>query len=100
MVMKAASKKNPAKAVPVARKQVRTIAAGEFKAKCLQLMDEVAATGETIIITKRGKPVVSIAPPPQEEQPFRSLYGLTKGSMKIHGDIVSPLPNEWEADRD
>lgn len=40
----------------------REIKAGEFKAKCLKLMDEVAATGEAIVITKRGKPIARIEP--------------------------------------
>ena len=35
----------------------QTVGAGEFKAKCLELMDRVAESGEPIIITKRGKPV-------------------------------------------
>jgi prevent-host-death family protein len=41
---------------------VRTIKAGEFKAKCLALLDEVAASGETIEITKRGKVVARLGP--------------------------------------
>ena len=49
----------------------RTIPASEFKAKCLALLDEVAETGETIIVTKRGKPVARVEPP---EAP-RSLAG-------------------------
>ncbi|MDE2899564.1 MAG: type II toxin-antitoxin system Phd/YefM family antitoxin [Chloroflexota bacterium] len=40
----------------------RTITASEFRTKCLQLMREVAATGEEIVITKRGKPVASLLP--------------------------------------
>jgi len=90
MVMKAAMQKS----------KTRTIPAGEFKAKCLRLMDEVAETGTAIIITKRGKPVVRVAREEFAQKPLPSLYGLTKGSMVIHGDIVSPLPNEWEADQD
>ncbi len=78
----------------------RTIPAGEFKAQCLHLMDVVNSTGVSLIITKRGKPVARLVPAVSEEKPFRSLYGLTKGSMEILGDIVSPLPNEWEADQD
>lgn len=68
---------------------VRTIPAGEFKAKCLKLMDEVAATGDTLVITKRGKPVarVSAARP-------QSLLGMHKGRIRIVGDVVSPLPEE------
>ena len=40
----------------------RTIKASEFKAKCLQLMDEVAESGEEIVITKFGKPVARLGP--------------------------------------
>ena len=36
---------------------MRTIKASEFKAKCLKIMDEVAETGETVLITKNGVPV-------------------------------------------
>ncbi len=68
---------------------VRTIPAGEFKAKCLKLMDEVAATGDTLVITKRGKPVARISP----VQP-QSLVGRHKGQIRILGDVVSPLPEE------
>ncbi len=40
----------------------RTIKASEFKAKCLQLMNEVAETGETIVVTKNGQPVAQLGP--------------------------------------
>ena len=36
---------------------MRTIKASDFKAKCLQLMDEIAETGQEVVITKRGRPV-------------------------------------------
>lgn len=73
--------------------ETRTIAAGEFKAKCLQLMDEVNEKGLTLIVTKRGKPVAQVAPPAQEAKPFRPIWGRTP-DIKILGDIVSPLPQE------
>ena len=50
---------------------MRTIPAGRFKAQCLRLLDEVAETGETIVVTKRGKPVARVEP--VEEPP--SLKG-------------------------
>ncbi len=81
MVMKSAS-------------ETRTIPAGEFKAKCLALMDEVNEKKLTLIITKRGKPVAELKPPMGEEKPFRSIVGRTPG-VKILGDIISPLPQEW-----
>lgn len=50
---------------------MRTIPAGRFKAECLRLLDEVAETGETIVVTKRGRPVARVEP--VEEPP--SLVG-------------------------
>ena len=70
-----------------------TIAAGEFKTKCLKLLDEVAETRETLVVTKHGKPVAQVIPMPHQADPF----GRMKGSVKILGDIISPLDVEWEA---
>ena len=72
----------------------RTMKASEFKAKCLQLMDEVADGGGEIVITKNGKPVSRLVP--YEERP-KSLFGLGRDRMKIIGDIISPIDVEWEA---
>ena len=69
------------------------IPAGEFKAKCLQLLDEVAETREPLVITKFGKPVARLVPMP----PAHTLRGALKDSVLYENDIVSPLDNEWEA---
>jgi len=71
------------------------ISAGEFKAKCLKLMDEVARTHEPLIITKRGRPVARMVPVEVEEP--ASLFGYMAGTATIHGDIVAPLEVAWEA---
>ncbi len=71
------------------------ISAGEFKAKCLKLMDEVARTHEPVIITKRGRPVAKMVPIENEEE--TELFGYMAGTATIHGDIVSPIEVEWEA---
>ena len=73
---------------------MRTIKASEFKAKCLKLMDEVAETGEPLVITKSGKPVARLVP--LEERP-KSLWGAHKGLIEIKGDIISPIDVDWEA---
>ena len=73
----------------------RTMKASEFKAKCLKLMDEVAETGEEIVITKHGKPtarLVAYRPTP------KSWFGADQGKIEILGDIVSPIDVEWEAE--
>jgi prevent-host-death family protein len=74
-----------------------TVAAGEFKAKCLKLLDQVAADRKPLIITKHGKPVAQLVPIPEEE--WVDPFGLMRGSGTIIGDIISPLEDEWEANR-
>ena len=74
----------------------RIMKAAEFKAKCLQVMDEVARTGEPIIVTKRGKPVAQLAPVARKP---KMLRGFLKGIIKSHGDIISPIDVKWDADR-
>ena len=73
---------------------MKTMAAGSFKARCLAVMDEVQAKRETIVITKRGKPVVKLIPADAEKD---DIYGFLKGKAKIVGDIVSPAltREEW-----
>ena len=73
----------------------RTIKASEFKAKCLKLMDEVAETGEEIIITKNGQPVSRLAP--YRKKP-KSWFGRDRDIIQIHGDITAPIDVEWEAE--
>jgi len=74
--------------------QQETIKASEFKAKCLQLMDEVKATGKEIIITKNGEPVSKLVA--FKRRP-KTLFGAHKEVVKVYGDIISPLDEEWEA---
>jgi prevent-host-death family protein len=69
-----------------------TIAAARFKAQCLGLLDQVAQSGETLIITKRGKPVAKLVPIAQKGPP--SL----RGSVEVRGDIVAPCGGAWEAE--
>lgn len=59
---------------------VRTIQAAAFKQTCLALMDEVMDTGESIVITKRGKPVAKLAPIASERP---SALGCLKGMIEI-----------------
>jgi prevent-host-death family protein len=74
-------------------KQVE-LPAGQFKARCLKLMDEVRERRVEVVITKRGRPVarlVPIEPPP-------ALFGAMRGSVLALGDVVSPTGERWDAD--
>jgi len=72
------------------------ISAAQFKAKCLKLMDEVAKTRKSIVITKRGKPVAKLVA--AEPEPRRRLFGCMAGTVTFEGDILAPLEVEWEAE--
>ena len=72
------------------------IGAGEFKAKCLKLMDEVKKHRAEIIITKFGKPVAKLVP--VIEKPVKTLFGYLHNSVIITGDIVKPTGEKWNAD--
>lgn len=70
----------------------RIIKASEFKAKCLKLMDEVAATGETITVTKNGRAVAELR---SVERPKRGFFGRDRGKIVIHGDL-DDFEMDWE----
>jgi prevent-host-death family protein len=77
---------------------IKHVAAADFKANCLRLMDEVAHERRPIIITKRGKPVAKLVP--VEEEPV-DLFGYMAGTAKICGDIIGPIEDlEWTGDAD
>jgi prevent-host-death family protein len=77
---------------------MKTIAAGEFKARCLTLMDEVRDTREPVLVTKRGKPVAKLVPADDTGSEF---IGRLEGVVRIMGDIESPIepPDAWESSR-
>ena len=79
---------------------MRTIPAGEFKAKCLALMDEVEATGEAIVVTKRGKPVARLCAMQRSDTADgnHSIFGFMKGHGAASVDLVAPIvpPEEWD----
>jgi len=73
---------------------MKKMAAGSFKANCLAVMDEVQAKHETVVITKRGKPVAKLVPLNTETD---EIYNFLAGKGTITGDVVSPAisPEEW-----
>jgi prevent-host-death family protein len=72
----------------------RMIKASEFKAKCLALMDEVERTGQSVVITKNGKPVAELSPHRPRK---RNALGILEGRLLVTGDIISPIDVEWDA---
>jgi prevent-host-death family protein len=73
-------------------KPARSIPAGEFKAKCLEVLDRVAKDGGAYIVTKRGRPVAKVVP--VEAPKPRSI----RGSVTYLSDITAPLGDDWPVD--
>ena len=72
-----------------------TIGASDFKARCLRILEEVAERKETVVVTKRGRPVAKVVPIETERRP---LKGRWKGLAKTKGDIVYfDTSDDWEA---
>ncbi len=69
------------------------IPAGEFKAKCLALLDEVRDERKELVVTKRGVAVARILP---MEPVSVSSGGRMAGTVQIHGDLFS-TGEKWEA---
>jgi prevent-host-death family protein len=72
---------------------MQKIAAAQFKAKCLALMDQVAQSGRAIVITKHGKPVVKLVPASEGED---EIFGALAGIARVTGDIENTAPaSDW-----
>jgi prevent-host-death family protein len=77
---------------------MKRMTASNFKARCLNVMKDVQATGEPVVITKRGTPLVKVVPATQEKS---QLFGFMANEVAIVGDIESPvLPlKSWKITR-
>jgi len=71
------------------------IAAGEFKARCLELMDQVRDRRKSIVITKHGVPVAQLVP--YTERAPETFIGSMRGTVLWEGDLISPIDVEWDA---
>jgi prevent-host-death family protein len=75
---------------------VKEMPAGEFKAQCLAVMDQVQRSGEPVVITKHGKPVAKLVP---AQKGGDDIFGYMASKVKIVGDIVGPVTplEDWES---
>jgi len=76
-----------------------SISATDFKAKCLAYLDEVAKTGELIVITKHGRPVAQVSP--AASSPHRYPQESLFGTVETLGDIIEPVipAEDWDAEQ-
>lgn len=75
---------------------MQTVSASQFKAKCLAILDDVAATGGEIVVTKRGRPVAKVVP----VEPWDDDLQGTVKQLVSDEELISPIDVVWEADAD
>jgi prevent-host-death family protein len=73
------------------------IAISKFKATCLEVLERVRKTRRPVLVTRFGKPVAEVVPPPVAKRTGNWL-GSMIGTARIKGNIVSPAsdPDDWE----
>ena len=77
---------------------MKTMAVSEFKAHALKVLNEVAQTQETIVITKRGKPFAQVVP--YRKPAIKPTAGKLSDAFVFENDIITPLGEGlWEACR-
>jgi prevent-host-death family protein len=89
------AKRSVQKYVAARRKSPEEIPATAFKDSCLQLIERVQQTREEIVVTKYGRPVAKLVAFQEGKAP---LFGFLEGSVTIHGDIIAPLDEQWDAE--
>jgi antitoxin (DNA-binding transcriptional repressor) of toxin-antitoxin stability system len=75
---------------------MKTMPAGEFKARCLRVIEDVKKYRTPVVITKKGRAVAKLVPP---DGPAADVFGCMAGTARIVGDIEKPVipPGTWEA---
>src|SRR5450631_2937686 len=78
---------------------MKSVAVSEFKAHCLSLLEDVARTGEPILVTKRGKPLARVTPSGNTNA--LSPQDTLRGTVEILGDVLEPVVplTAWNAAR-
>jgi prevent-host-death family protein len=77
-------------------KILKKISTTEFRKRCLEFVDIVAATREPVVNTRNGKPVAKLAP---NNRPTQGFFGCLAGTIEIVGDIESSVQpaEDWKA---
>jgi prevent-host-death family protein len=73
------------------------VAAADFKARCLTLMNRVRETGAEYIITKHGRPVAKLVPCRAERR--RPSFGSMKGSVVKYERPFDPIDADYDVNR-
>jgi prevent-host-death family protein len=71
-----------------------TISKSKFKAHALQILRELEAGGEEVIITDRNRPIARLLPF-AAKRPVDDVFKDWRGKVKFHEDPNAPTIGEW-----
>lgn len=74
------------------------IAISQFKSHCLEIIEKLQSNKQSIIITKRNKPIAKVEPIMDSSK--ISLFGLLKGKAEIKGDILESIEEKWDTEHE
>lgn len=78
---------------------MKSVAISTFKARCLALLENVARTGEPLLVTKRGKPLARVTS--SDNSRSSSPQDTLRHTVETLGDLIAPVvsPAAWNATR-
>ncbi len=78
---------------------MKSVAVTEFKARCLSLLEDVARSGQPLVVTKHGKPLARVVP--TSNSPMKYPQETLRGTVRILRDLIAPVirPTDWNAVR-
>jgi prevent-host-death family protein len=79
------------------RETAATIAATEFRARCLALLDQVAQNRLPLVVTKHARPVAMLVPYAEDVPP---VFGILAGTVHASDDLVAPTGERWDVEDD
>lgn len=74
---------------------METMSISEFKTHCLAVLERVRTTGRPLVVTKRGRPIARITPPPADES--TAAFGSMRTTIEVNGDLLEPVDVGWDA---
>lgn len=75
---------------------MKTVSKSVLKAKMLEYFREVETTGETLLVTSNGQPVLKVTPY-WRELTVDEAFADVRGKIRYHGDLLEPTTAEWKA---
>ncbi|MDT8368274.1 MAG: type II toxin-antitoxin system prevent-host-death family antitoxin [Longimicrobiales bacterium] len=75
------------------------VSASDLKNSWHEFLERVSQARQEIVVTRYGHPLARLSPyegPDDGDGIF--IFGCLAGSVTVHGDIIAPVAEAWDAD--